>query len=127
MQIKEWLVGIPLLVFVLWVIFAPVPQARIERACSPITWVGNLTTSTTALAKEEHTATAATWADKLEYSCQYMLWRLFYQKQYNEAIKAGLIKAPEGYQIEVTPAPEEPGLTPNDPVIGSAEDKRSKQ
>jgi len=92
LQVKELLIGIPLLMFILWVFIAPLPEQRIERVCAPITWVGNLTTSTTALTKKNHTDTAATWADKLDYSCQYLIWRLIYQKDYNEAIKAGLIK-----------------------------------
>jgi hypothetical protein len=100
MQVKELLIGIPLILFVVWIFLAPLPEQRIERACSPITWVGNLATSTTALTKEENAHTAAPWADKLNYSCQYMIWRLFYQKDYNDAIRTGRIR-PTG---EVLPA-----------------------
>ncbi len=92
MQIKELLFGIPLLLFVVWIFLAPTPSTRIERACEPINWVGNLATSTTALTKEDSTATAATWSAQLNYSCQYMIWRLFYQEDYNAAIRAGRIK-----------------------------------
>lgn len=92
MQIKEMLIGLPLLMFVVWIFAAPLPQERIERACSPIEWVGNLATSTTALTKEDSAATAGRWSDKLNYSCKYMIWRLFYQKQYIEAVEKGLIK-----------------------------------
>lgn len=86
---------------------APVPEQRIDRACSPIGWVGNLTTSTTALTKDKHTATAQTWADKLEYSCQFLVWRLFYQKDYNQAIADGLITPPDSYLIKQGELPEE--------------------
>lgn len=92
MQIKELLFGIPLLLFVVWIFLAPTPSSRIERACEPINWVGNLATSTTALTKEDSTATAATWSAQLNYSCQYMIWRLFYQEDYNQAIRDGSIK-----------------------------------
>jgi hypothetical protein len=94
MSIKEILLGIPVLMFVWWVFTAPVPQQRIERVCEPINWVGNLGTSATALATDAHTGTAERWSDKLDYSCQYMIWRLFYQKDYNAAVAAGLIAAP---------------------------------
>ncbi|RQR65294.1 hypothetical protein DIE18_02080 [Burkholderia sp. Bp9125] len=94
MSIKEVLLGVPLLMFVWWVFAAPMPQQRIERACEPINWVGNLATSTTALATDGHTNTAVRWSDKLNYSCQYMVWRLLYQKDYNAAVAAGLIDAP---------------------------------
>lgn len=95
MQIKELLIGIPIVVFIFWVFTAATPggeDGRIQRACAPIQWVGNLTTSTTALSTQKHTETAATWADKLDYGCQYLIWRLFYQKAYNEAIEKGLIE-----------------------------------
>lgn len=89
MSIKEMLLGVPLLFFVFWVFTAPVPQLRIERTCQPINWVGNLGTSATALATDS-TDAAARWSDKLDYSCQYMIWRLLYQKDYNQAVAAGL-------------------------------------
>ena len=94
MSIKEILLGIPVLMFVWWVFTAPVPQQRIERVCEPINWVGNIGTSATALATDTHTSTAERWSDKLDYSCQYMIWRLLYQKDYNAAVAAGLIAAP---------------------------------
>lgn len=94
MQIKEILVGIPILFFVFWIFTAPLPQERISRVCEPIHWVGNLATSTTALSSAQHTETSARWSDKLNYSCQYLIWRLFYQEDYNKAIEAGLIASP---------------------------------
>lgn len=101
MQIKELLLGIPVLIFVLWVFSAPLPSERIERVCQPIHWVGNLAVSTTALSADKHTETSVRWSDKLNYSCQYMVWRLFYQDEYNKALAAGLI-TPNG--APTTPA-----------------------
>jgi len=91
MQIKELLLGVPILMFVWWVFAAPVPQERIVRGCEPIHWVGNLATSTTALVTDGHTQTSVRWSDKLNYSCQYMVWRLIYQEDYNRAVAAGQI------------------------------------
>lgn len=93
MQIKELLLGLPILVFIFWVFAAPVPQERISRGCEPVLWIGNIATSTAALSTEDHTATTVRWSDKLNYSCQYMVWRLFYQEQYNKAVAAGLVPA----------------------------------
>ncbi|GBG14399.1 TonB-dependent receptor [Novimethylophilus kurashikiensis] len=102
MQIKELLFGVPILFFIIWIFAAPVPQDRISRACEPINWVGNVATSTTALSAESHTATTARWSDKLDYSCQFLIWRLFYQADYNKAIAAGLIKpAPSMQSIAI--------------------------
>lgn len=91
-QVKEILLGIPLVIFVFWVFAAPLPSERIVRVCEPIHWAGNLVTSTTALASEKHTDTSVRWSDKLNYSCQYMVWRLLYQEDYNKAVAAGLVK-----------------------------------
>lgn len=105
MQIKELLLGIPVLIFVFWVFSAPLPSERIERVCQPIHWVGNLAVSTTALSADKHTETSVRWSDKLNYSCQYMVWRLFYQDEYNKALAAGLI-TPNG--APVAPASTSP-------------------
>lgn len=91
-QVKEILLGIPLVIFVFWVFAAPLPSERISRTCEPIHWAGNLVTSTTALASEKNTGTSVRWTDKMNYSCQYMVWRLLYQDDYNKAVAAGLVK-----------------------------------
>lgn len=116
MQIKELLLGIPVLIFVFWVFAAPMPSERIVRVCEPIHWVGNLATSSAALSSEKHTETTVRWSDKMNYSCQYMVWRLIYQDDYNRAVKEGLIAAPEGAQqqapAQATPAQTAPAATP---------------
>jgi hypothetical protein len=104
MQIKEIILGLPVLCFIWWVFAAPVPQQRIERVCEPVHWVGNLATSTTALATAQHTDTSVRWTDKLNYSCQYLVWRLFYQDDYNAAVAAGLVANPAPNASTPTPA-----------------------
>lgn len=104
MQIKELLIGLPILGFVIWVFMAPFPQDRIARSCQPIHWVGNVATSTTALSSADNTKNAARWSDKLNYSCQYMVWRLFYQDDYNKAVAQGLIQPQQPMAPAPTPA-----------------------
>lgn len=94
--IKEILLGIPVVCFIFWVFTAPLPQNRIDRVCEPIHWVGNIVTSTTALTTDSHTSTSVRWSDKLNYSCKYMVWRLFYQEEYNKAVEAGLVQPATG-------------------------------
>lgn len=114
MQIKEILLGVPILVFVFWVFAAPLPQNRIERGCAPITWVGNVATSTTALSSENHTSTTVRWSDKLNYSCQYMVWRLFYQEDYNRAVAAGEVApAADAKQAQDAPTVEKQTTLPS--------------
>lgn len=106
-QVKEILLGIPLVIFVFWVFAAPLPSERIVRVCEPIHWAGNLVTSTTALASEKHTDTSVRWSDKLNYSCQYMVWRLLYQEDYNKAVAAGLVKPTDAAKAQAPAAAAE--------------------
>ena len=105
MQVKEIVIGIPLLLFILWIFAAPFPQERIVRTCEPVNWIGNIATSTTALSSEDHTETSIRWSDKLNYSCRYMVWRLIYQDAYNKAIKDGLITPAATIAEDVSKAP----------------------
>lgn len=98
------LIWVPVLIFVMWVFGAPLPEERIARVCQPINWVGNIATSTTALSAENHTDTAVRWNDKLTYSCKYTVWRLFYQDAYNQAVKEGRVQAPAAASAASTPA-----------------------
>lgn len=123
-SIKEILIGIPVLCFVFWVFTAPIPSTRIERFCEPINWIGNVATSSTALAVEGHTATTVRWSDKLNYSCKYMVWRLFYQEAYNKAVDAGLVPAAKE-PVRPAPAETEPAATSTPPIshVYSKEEK----
>lgn len=76
--------GLLFLAFVAWIILATTPQKRIEHACRPIAWVGNVITSGSALAIPSQQQTIQKWFNKLEYGCQYTTWRLFYQEEYNK-------------------------------------------
>lgn len=109
--------GLLFLAFVAWIILATTPTKRIDHACRPIHWVGNVITSGAALAVPTQQQTIQRWFDKLEYGCQYTTWRLFYQEEYNawlaaEAKKAEALKAPAPVEKPVdkseSSAPAEP-------------------
>lgn len=119
MQLKETFLWVPLVMFVFWVFIAPLPQDRIARTCEPINWVGNLATSTTALSAERHTGSAARWSDKLNYSCQFLIWRLFYQDDYNKALSEGRVKT-DGKDVKIleSTVDEKPPGPELDPVTG---------
>ena len=132
MQLKETLLGIPVVIFIFWVFTAPLPQDRIGRTCQPIHWVGNLATSTTALSAERHTGSAARWSDKLNYSCQFLIWRLFYQDDYNKALAEGRVKV-EGQDVKVLESATETKAAPTEvdaskgEIPGAAPPKNSSQ
>lgn len=124
LNVKELLIGLPVLVFVLWVFSAPIPQQRIDRGCQPINWVGNIATSTTALVTDSHTTTAARWSEKLTYSCQYTVWRLFYQDAYNQAVKEGRV-APAAETVQDSSSRPADAATPQSPATTPPGDKTS--
>lgn len=126
MQIKELLLGLPILFFVIWVFAASSPQGRISRGCEPINWVGNVATSTTALSAESHTATTARWSDKLNYSCQFMVWRLFYQEDYNKAVAAGLVKPARNEKTILTDKPVEKDTSKSELHPGNPDSLKKK-
>ena len=75
--------GLLFLGFVAW-IFMATPAQRLENACAPVGWVGNGTTSLASLVLPAQQTKVQVWFDKVEYGCEYVAWRLFYQKAYNQ-------------------------------------------
>lgn len=76
--------GLLFLAFVAWIVLAASPSKRIENGCRPVHWAGNVVTSASALVLPKQQVTVQGWFDKVEYGCQYTVWRLFYQTAYNE-------------------------------------------
>lgn len=76
--------GLLFLSFVVWILIATTPQDRMAHACRPIGWGGNVMTSLTALVMPSQQQNVQTWFNKFEYGCQYTVWRLFYQDEYNK-------------------------------------------
>lgn len=80
--------GLLFLGFVFWVIAAASPSQRIENLCRPVGWAGNVVVSGTALVLPAHQAKVQGGFNSLEYGCRYMVWRLFYQDEYNKWLNA---------------------------------------
>lgn len=94
--------GILFLLFVGWIFIPGTPNTRIEHACAPIGWSGNVVTSLSALALPNTQQTAQRWFDKFEYGCQYTVWRLIYQDEYNKWAAAN--NKPLAGQVAKAPA-----------------------
>lgn len=73
------------LVYVGWMFIAPDPMVRIERACKPVEWTGNLAVSITALTIDSATTGTRQAFENLTYGCEYSIWRLFYEEEYAKA------------------------------------------
>lgn len=79
------LASILLVVFLGWVFIADGGMARIERICKPVQWVGTVAESATDLTIPQYSRKVDGWVDSLEFSCQYTVWRLFYEKEWQES------------------------------------------
>jgi len=102
------LFGLALLMFLGWSLISDTPSQRMERACRPVTWMGNITVSLASLsepsareankefqsrsgnpppappdkAKKPLSGSVQETFDGFNYGCQYALWRLFYEREY---------------------------------------------
>lgn len=85
---KDAFLIVPAVAFIGYVLLASTPQARMEHTCKPVGWAGNIATSITALISPSTAPKVQYGFDKLEYGCQYSLWRLLYQEEYNKAKEA---------------------------------------
>lgn len=75
-------------VFAVWVFLSTDGGERMTRACMPISWVGNVTTSLTSIAIPAWEEKSETAFKKATYSCEFTLWRLFYEKDYLKELEA---------------------------------------
>jgi len=78
------IVGLGLVVFLLWTLLAAKPELRIERVCRPIQWSQNVAESIIGLTLPRLVTSVTESFGRVEYGCQYSVWRLFYEKKYIE-------------------------------------------
>lgn len=68
-----------LIVFVVWFLSASSPRERLKRVCRPVWWFGDLWVSVGELdGRPEVMGDLSYMRDKMDYSCQWIIWRLFY-------------------------------------------------
>lgn len=80
------------MIFMIWVSMPQDPHDRFDRACAPVAWTGNLFTSLTIMAWEKYAESMRDSWEKIDYGCEYMVWRLFYEDEYLQyAYEQGLI------------------------------------
>lgn len=104
-MLHKEILGLSLLAFIVWIVMATSPTNRMEHACSPVGWVGNVSVSLIALAVPAYQYDVQKWFNKGEYGCQYMLWRLFYQKEYNAYLASQSKSKEESTTVKKETAP----------------------
>ncbi len=78
------ILGVSILIFIGWVFLAGPPSERIDRGCRPIGWVGNIFTSVFAIGAPSFSEATHRVFKNTEYTCQYAIWRLIYEREWIE-------------------------------------------
>ncbi len=102
------LFGIGMVAYLIWVVVADSPRARIERAARPVMWIGGTIESIADLTDPSESGPIHAHSLSLYYDVQYMLWRRFYEDQYLQWQRT---QRPLG-----APATSVPGAVANAPV-----------
>lgn len=99
-MIKLGGIGTILIVFfIVWSLLAGDRSEQLERACRPVDWFGNMAISVVAVTYNDGVQATARGFEQIDYTCQYMLWRLFYESSYQKAVADGLIDPETGEAI----------------------------
>lgn len=80
------ILSVGFIVYLVWILIGGTPSERLERTCAPVRWTENLTLSITALTAAAYQDNVKGTFKNLDYSCQYMFWRMFYEDDYKEAL-----------------------------------------
>lgn len=57
-------------------------MGAVDNFCQPVQWVGNFSVSISAVIDEHAEAQTSHAFKKMHYDCEYMGWRMFFEKQY---------------------------------------------
>jgi len=102
-SIWGYIFSISIVVWIVWALLAIEPKERLDRACKPVDWTKNLFVSGAALLAPSYQTNVSSTFDKIDYSCQYMLWRLVYEDDYKEAVDEEAGAEVKEENIEVDP------------------------
>lgn len=83
MKHHELLWGSAIVAFIAWVLLASSATTRIDRVCRPLHWVSSGVVSLTALTVPKYETDVQDGGNRVVYGCEYSIWRLFYQKDYD--------------------------------------------
>ncbi|HEU0197435.1 MAG TPA: hypothetical protein VFQ88_09515 [Nevskiaceae bacterium] len=108
------LFGLALIVFVAYVLVAGTPLERINRVCSPITWVGKSFTALGDIAGHGVGGTLHHGASNTLQGCRFIVFRTFYSAEYQrlEAARAKHAKAPAAPAATHDAPPVDPSHAP---------------
>lgn len=68
-----------------WIVVSTDPHQRLDRACRPVNWTGNIVLSMAAFVAPSSQSTVDAAFKKGDYACQYSLWRLLYEDDWKKS------------------------------------------
>jgi len=80
-------------VYFVWVFMSTQGGERMTRACMPVSWIGNVTTSLTSVIVPGWEDESDVLFKKGVYTCEFALWRLFYEEEYLNSIRSSQVQA----------------------------------
>ena len=81
------LFGCGLFIWIGAILLESTPAARLDVACAPVRWGGNIMGSIAALSDSQKLVEkVAVGTDDVDYGCQFTLWRLVYGKDYAKTL-----------------------------------------
>ena len=91
----------------IWVLLAGEPLSRINRSCSPVSWVGTSITTVGSIFSAGAEADARRIAGEMFQTCRYFVFRQFYRDLYLE-LRARAAAQSQEAAPKVEPAAPEP-------------------
>lgn len=73
--------------FLAYILLAGSPLERINRACTPVAWVGKAMTTTGAIAGRGAEARVSDFATQAHQTCRFFIFRQFYADEYRQALE----------------------------------------
>jgi hypothetical protein len=109
--------------FLIWIFIAGSNETRMARACRPVGWIGNLMESVMLMVAPKGVDTTQSVFGKIEYGCQFSLWRMIYEDAY---LQQGGIIAPNNtnQQSQSTDAVQEVVTSAGTVIINASDSKK---
>lgn len=72
------------LLFSGWILITPSPAERINKACAPIIWAGEIVESVAMFSGAGLADSVRESSRSIDYGCRFTVWRFFYEKDWAE-------------------------------------------
>jgi hypothetical protein len=81
-KLSSFFLSICFVVFMAWIFMSTDVHERLDRACKPVDWTGNVVLSMAAFVAPKSQTSVDAFFKKTDYACQYTIWRLIYEDEW---------------------------------------------